>query len=75
MKSEMSMRAPLNSTFREGSLGKRRHKSTQLLSPRERLKTVRVANVENKHIEPGVDFVGRSTRHDALRLQREVGTG
>ena len=36
VKLEMSNRAPLNSTFREGSWVKRRHKNTQLLSPRKR---------------------------------------
>ena len=55
VKSEMSNRAPLNSTFREGSRENRRHKNTQLLSPHKRHWT-------------DVDFVGRSTRHDALRL-------
>ena len=36
MKSEMSNRAPLNSTFREGSSGRRLLKDTQLVSPRKR---------------------------------------
>ena len=50
MKSEMSNRASLGSTFREGPSGKRRRKSA---SPRmrrwtgSRVKTVRIANVEN----------------------------
>ena len=38
-----------------------------------REKTMRVANVE-QHIELGVNFTSRSTRHDALRLDREVST-
>ena len=36
VKSDMSNRAPLNSTFREGSSGRRLLKDTQLLSPRKR---------------------------------------
>ena len=53
MKSEMTNRAPLNSTFREESSGRRRLKNAQLLSPRKealdgsREKTMRIANVEN----------------------------
>ena len=36
--------------------------------------TMRVVNVENNAIELGVNFISRSTRHDALRLQRKVAT-
>ena len=36
VKSDMSNRAPLNSTFRKNSWGRRRHKNTQSQSPRKK---------------------------------------
>ena len=53
MKSEMSKRAPLNSTFREGSRKRRRHQEHAVaVTTQEALdgyseKTMRIANAEN----------------------------
>ena len=44
-------------------------------APQEHAVAVTTQEALDGYAELGVDFVGRSTRHDALRLQREVGTG
>ena len=76
MKSETSKQASPSNTFQEESRRKRRCRSTQLQLPHRRHWTDTARNKEGRErrqqcIELGVKFIGRSTRNDALRLQRE----
>ena len=80
MKSEMRKRASWSDSCPRRISGKTTlSEHPVVVTPHEALdgyreKTMRVASVENKYIVLCVNFVSRSTRHDALRPQRDVST-
>ena len=78
MKSEMRERASPSNTHQEESWGETTLPEHPVaVSAQEALdgygeETMTVANVQNNAIEWGVNFISRSTRHDALRCDFSV---